>query len=85
MNTINKVFCPTDAGDKSMQKEPISMSRLAKQDAVWQDVKRALGWDYVVHSENLLVASHQKDKVTSSIWRSSQSAPPWFDQVETFD
>jgi hypothetical protein len=67
MHTIDKVFRPNDALDVASRKEPISTSKLAKQDGAWQDVKRALGWDYAVRSKHLLVAAHRKDKVSSSI------------------
>jgi hypothetical protein len=67
MHAIDKIFRPSDTLDKACQKEPISVSKLDKQDAAWQGLKRCLGWDYAAHSKNLLVASHRHEKATASL------------------
>jgi hypothetical protein len=67
MHAIDRVFRPNDMVDNDARKDPISTSKLGKQDAAWQDTKRALGWDYAVRSKNLLVAPHRKAKVTNSL------------------
>jgi hypothetical protein len=53
--------------DNSAWKEPLSTSKLDKQDAVWQDTNRALGWDYAFCSKSLFVALHCKEKVLKSL------------------
>jgi hypothetical protein len=49
------------------RKEPISQSKLQKQDAAWQDVKQCLGWDYAGASKHLLVAEHRRSKTQASL------------------
>jgi hypothetical protein len=67
MHAIDKIFRPSDTLDKACRKEPISVSKLDKQDAAWQGLKCCLGWDYAAHSKNLLVASHRHEKATASL------------------
>jgi hypothetical protein len=67
MHKIDKVFRPTDDRDKDSRKEPISESKLDKQDAAWQDMKRCLGWDYGAKSKSLVVASHRREKAQATL------------------
>ena len=43
MHNIDKVFRPNNEHDHQYRKEPISISKLAKGDASFQDKKKCLG------------------------------------------
>jgi hypothetical protein len=55
LHSIDRVFRPSDSGDAPDRKEPISVSKLDKGDASWQDQKRCLGWDFGGRSKTLLI------------------------------
>ena len=67
MHRVNGIFRPSDVADGPHRQEPISVKKLDKHDASWQDMKRCLGWDYGTRSNNLAVAPHRKDKAQQSI------------------
>jgi hypothetical protein len=67
LHQIDKIFRPTDDQDKESRKEPISESKLDKQDAAWQDMKRCLGWDYGAKSKLLAVAPHHREKARTTL------------------
>jgi hypothetical protein len=67
MHLVDRMFRPSDAQDSPYRKEPISRSKLAKQDATWQDVKQCLGWDYAGGSWQLMIANHLREKTQASL------------------
>lgn len=72
---------PTDKGDNEPQKEPISVSKLDKEDAAWQDLKRCFGWDYAAKSKNLLAAPHRYEKILEVLaetkWQERTGLKSW--------
>ena len=60
---LPQVFGPIDDEDHEHRKEPNSVSKLPKGDAAFVEIKRCLGWDYVVKSKTLLVAPPREEKV----------------------
>jgi hypothetical protein len=58
MPLVDRLFCQLDEKDSEYRKEPISQTKLKKQDAAWQDMKECLGWDYARASKHLLLAKH---------------------------
>jgi hypothetical protein len=67
MHRVDGIFRPSDTADGPHRQEPISVKKLDKQDAIWQDMKRCLGWDYAARSNNLCVAPDRKEKAQQSI------------------
>jgi hypothetical protein len=67
MHKIDNIFQPADDQDKARRMEPISKSKLDKQDAAWQDMKRCLGWDYGPKSKLLVLAPHLREKAQATI------------------
>jgi hypothetical protein len=65
LHNIDKVFRPTDDTDVPARKEPISESKLAKDDAALKTMKRCLGWDHATHSRHLIMAPHRKEKIVA--------------------
>jgi hypothetical protein len=63
LHNIDKIFRPSDDRDIPERKEPISESKLEKEDAAFKTLKRCLGWDHATESRQLVMASHQKEKV----------------------
>ncbi len=78
MHVIDTIFRPTD---NESCKEPISTSKLDKEDAVWQDQKWCLGWDYAAKSKHLMVANHQYDKImetlSTTLLQKRSGLKPW--------
>jgi hypothetical protein len=62
MHNIDKVFRPNDEHDNEHRKEPISVSKLLKGDASFQDKKKCLGWDFGGRSKTLYMARHRREK-----------------------
>jgi hypothetical protein len=75
MHNIDKVFRPNDDEDHQYRKEPISISKLAKGDASFQDKKKCLGWDFGGRSKTLFVAAHRRDKAITNLSATLQK--PW--------
>jgi hypothetical protein len=67
LHSIDRVFRPSDSGDAPDRKEPISVSKLDKGDAAWQDQKRCLGWDFGGRSKTLLIPAHRRTKARTTI------------------
>jgi hypothetical protein len=67
LHSIDRVFRPSDSGDAPDRKEPISVSKLDKGDASWQDQKRCLGWDFGGRSKTLLIPAHRRTKACTTI------------------
>jgi hypothetical protein len=63
LHNIDKIFRPSDDRDIPERKEPISESKLGKEDAAFKTMKRCLGWDHATESRQLVMASHRKEKV----------------------
>ena len=66
-HNIDKVFRPNDEYDHEYRKEPISISKLKKGDAAFQDKKKCLGWDFGGHSKTLYVAQHRREKALKNL------------------
>jgi hypothetical protein len=75
MHNIDKVFRPNDDEDHQYRKEPISISKLAKGDASFQDKKNCLGWDFSGRSKTLFVAAHHCNKAITNLSATLQK--PW--------
>ena len=67
LHRIDQVFRPNDLRDHSVRKDPISLSKLIKEDAAFQDVKRILGWDLGLRSKTMRRAPHRELRALDSI------------------